>query len=133
MRIQSIGTLLAASGWLLAAAAQATETPPAVTELRVDRATGPTLETVDHIPALLRVHSWQAVDNDSLIIWATAFDPYLVRLDHPSHDLRFAQAIGVSKFGGRIHARFDSVYIGGLNYRISEIYRLSRDDVKTFF
>ena len=48
-------------------------------------------------------------------------------------DMNEAHTIGVSKFAGSIHAGFDSVYVGGLNYRIAEIYRLSRDDVKIFF
>jgi Family of unknown function (DUF6491) len=133
MKIRFIVTLLAASGWLLATSARATENSSAVTALDAGDAIGPTLEPVDHIPALSRIYSWKAVDNDTLIIWATPSHPYLVRLDQPSHDLRFVEAIGVSKFGGRINARFDKVYVAGLDYRISEIYRLSRDDAKTFF
>lgn len=125
MTRRSIGRLLAVATLLFAAGAQAT------TEIRAEG--GPSLEAVDHIPALRRLHSWQAVDRDSLIIWATPFTPYLVRLDRPSPELRFTQAIGVSEFGGRVHSRFDSVYIAGLNYRIAEIYRLSREDAKTYY
>lgn len=127
MRVRnlSIVWLLAVMSLLFAAGAQATS------EVRAEPA--PSLEAVDHIPALSRMHSWEVVDRESLIIWATPFRPYLVRLDRPSPDLRFARAIGVSEFGGRVHSRFDSVYIAGLNYRISEIYRLSREDAKAYY
>lgn len=121
----SILKLLAVATLLSAAGAQA------ATEVRAEGA--PSLEAVDHIPALRRIHSWQAVDRESLIIWATPFEPYLVRLNRPSHDLKFAHTIGVSEFGGRVHSRFDSIYIAGLNYRISEIYRLSREDAKAYY
>jgi len=124
MKLPMFVTLLAASS-ILATGAHATN--------EVDAVAAPRLEAVDHIPALGRIHSWQVVDRDSLIIWATPFKPYLVRLDHPSHDLRFAHRIAVTEFGGRINARFDSVYVAGLNYRISEIYRLSREDARTYY
>ena len=117
--------LLAVATLMFAASAHA------ATEVRLDGV--PSLEPVDHIPALGRIHSWEAVDRESLIIWRSAFDPYLVRLNRPSPELRFAHAIGVTEFGGRIHARFDSVYIDGWKYNISEIYRLSKEDAKAYF
>jgi hypothetical protein len=88
------------------------------------------LEQVDSIPNLTRLHSWSAIDDDTLIVWATPFDPYLVKLFMPSPDLRFAQAIGVTSFGSRIYARFDSVKIAGFSYPIRGIYKLSRADAK---
>ena len=124
MRKLMTAKLLAVATLVFAAGAQA------ATERLSD---APSLEPVDHIPALGRIHSWEAVDRDSLIIWRTAFDPYLVRLDRPSPDLKFAHAIGVSEFTGRIHSRFDSIYVGGFKYRISEIYRLSKEDAKAYF
>lgn len=54
----------------------------------------PAFEEVDSFSILSRLHSWQAVDDDTVIVWATAFQPYLVELAYPSHDLRFAEAIG---------------------------------------
>ena len=93
----------------------------------------PTLEAVDHIPALARIHGWHAVDRDSLIVWATPFSPYLVRIDQPSMDLKFANVIGLSEFAGSIHAKFDSVYVDGWKYRITDIYKLSRDDARTLY
>lgn len=88
------------------------------------------LEQVDSIPALTRLHSWRAVDERRLIVWATAFSPYLVELQWPSHDLRFARAIEVTSFGSRVHARFDAVQIDGIRYPISRIYRLEREEAR---
>lgn len=88
------------------------------------------LEPVASIPALSRLHSWTVIDDDTLIIWSSPFDPYLVELFRPSRDLRFAWSIGVTSLGSRIHAKFDSVKVGGFSYPIREIYKLSRDDAK---
>ena len=89
------------------------------------------LEPVKNIPALMRFQSWRAVDNDTLIVWATNDRPYLIELAFPSNELRFAEAIAVSQFAGRVHSRFDSVYVRGQRYPIAEIYRLSREDAKS--
>ncbi len=89
-----------------------------------------TLKPVDSIPALTHPDSWSVVDDHSLIIWATPFDPYLVELYGPSPDLKWAQAIGVTSFGSRIYAKFDSVKVRGFSYPIRGIYKLSRADAK---
>lgn len=88
------------------------------------------LVPVDSILAFGRLHSWSVVDDDRLIIWATPFQPYLVELFMPSPELKFAVSIGVTSFGSRIHARFDSVEVDGFRYPIRRIYELSRDDAK---
>jgi hypothetical protein len=89
------------------------------------------LEPVRHIPALTHFYSWSAIDNDTLVVWAAHHQPYLIELAFPSHDLRFAEAIAVSEFAGRVHSRFDSVYVRGQRYPIAEIYRLSREDAES--
>jgi len=89
------------------------------------------LVPVDSIPALGRLHSWSVIDDDRLIIWATPSRPYLVELLMPSPDLRFAISIGVTSFGSRIHARFDSVEVDGFRYPIRRIYALSREDAES--
>lgn len=89
------------------------------------------LEPVRSFRALGRMHSWRALDRDTLIVWATAFRPYLVELAWPSHDLRFTEVIGVTESAGRVHSRFDSVVIRGIRYPIEQIYRLSPEDAKT--
>jgi hypothetical protein len=88
------------------------------------------LEQVESIPNLTGLDSWSAIDDDTLIVWATPFDPYLVKLYVPSPDLRFAHAIGVTSFGSRIYAKFDSVKVAGFSYPIRGIYKLSRADAK---
>ena len=90
------------------------------------------LEQVDSIPALGRLHSWNVIDDDTLIVWASPSKPYLVELFRPSRELKFAWAIGVTSFGSRIHAKFDSVEVEGFSYPIREIYKLSRDDAKAW-
>ena len=71
-----------------------------------------------------------SIDDDSLILWANAYEPYLVELRFPSHDLRFARAIGVTQFGSQIHARTDSIQVRGFRYPIGRIYKLSRDEAR---
>ena len=88
------------------------------------------LKQVDSFLAWTGLHSWTAIDDDTLIVWPTAFQPYLLELKYPSNDLKFVHAIGVTQFGSRVHARFDSVKVRGLDYPINEIYKLSRDEAK---
>src|SRR5690606_7231384 len=88
------------------------------------------LVPVDSIPALGRLHSWSVIDSERLIIWAAPSRPYLVELFRPSPELRFALSIGVTSFGSRIHARFDSVEVDGFSYPIRKIYRMSRDEAE---
>jgi len=90
------------------------------------------LEQVDSIVMLGRSpHSWQAVDDDTVIIWATAFDPYLVELAFKSHDLRFAHVIGVTQMGSRVYAKFDAVKVGGFRYPIDSIYKMTREEARS--
>ncbi len=86
---------------------------------------------VDSMVTFGRMHSWRAIDRDTLIIWTSALRPYLVELARPSADIRFAERIGVTGFGGRVHSRFDSVLVRGLRYPIAEIYRISPEYAKT--
>ena len=87
-------------------------------------------EQVDSIPMLSRPHSWQVIDDDTVIVWATAFDPYLVELAFKSHDLKFAQVIGITQFGSRVYARFDAVKVGGFRYPIDSIYKMTREEAR---
>ena len=87
-------------------------------------------EQVDSIPMLTRPHSWQIIDDDSVIVWATPFDPYLVELAFESHDLKFAHVIGITQFGSRIYAKFDAVKVRGFRYPIDSIYKISREEAR---
>lgn len=89
------------------------------------------VEPVDSIRTLGRIQSWRALDRDTLIIWATGLRPYLVELRWPSTDIRFANAIGVTRTNGRVHSRFDSVVVRGFRIPIEQIYRLSPTDARS--
>ncbi len=53
------------------------------------------LEPIDSFNFFGRFDSWSAVDRDTLIVWTTAFKPYLIELRRPSPELRFAHVIGL--------------------------------------
>ena len=78
----------------------------------------PEAEQVDSFTMLTRPHSWNALDDDTVIVWASPFKPYLVELAFPSHDLRWDHVIGLTSVGSRVYAKFDSVRFGGFRYPI---------------
>jgi hypothetical protein len=90
----------------------------------------PAFEQVDSIPMLSGPHSWQVIDEDTVVVWATAFDPYLVELAFKSRDLKFAHAIGITQFGSRVYAKFDAVKVGGFRYPIDSIYKMTRGEAR---
>src|SRR5688572_16481949 len=94
------------------------------------KAAQPAFEPVDSIPMLTRPQSGQVIEDDTVIVWATAFDPYLVELAFKSHDLKFAQVIGITQFGSRVYARFDAVKVGGFRYPIDSIYKMTREEAR---
>ena len=119
-------TLLSATGF--AAAARKNANPNSA---EAD-ALASSLERVDSIVMLGRSpHSWQAIDDDTVIIWATAFDPYLVDLSFRSPDLRFAHVIGVTQMGSRVYAKFDAVKVHGFRYPIDSIYKMTREEARS--
>lgn len=121
--------LIAVAGIALAGTnAAALAKQPVDGEVHVDeRAAAPSgYEEVDSVPLLTRPYSFRAIDDDSLIIWRTRNDPYLVELRYPSRDLKWAWGIGVSSWGSRL-TRFDDVHVQGLRYPIDKIYKLDRE------
>jgi hypothetical protein len=90
----------------------------------------PAYEPVDSFVIFTRPYSWQPVDDHTVVLWTTAFTPYLVELAFPSHDMKFVQAIGVTSSGSRVYAKFDSLQIRGFRYPINNIYKLSRGEAK---
>jgi len=95
-----------------------------------DVSEAPAYEPVRSIWAYGGFSDFDVIDNDTLILWATPFRPYLVELRAPSHDLRFAHVIGVESRTSRIYSKFDSVRIRGFRYPIGQIYKLSRDEAR---
>jgi hypothetical protein len=125
---KSIVRTLAALGFAAGLTAGSTASF-AATETQID-ASHPVYEQVESIPMLTRPHSWQVVDDETVVVWATAFDPYLVKLKFKSYDLKFAQVIGITQFGSRIYAKFDAVKVGGFRYPIDSIYKMSREEAR---
>jgi hypothetical protein len=126
---KSIVRTLAALG--LAAGLTAGSTASfAATETEID-ASRPVYEQVESIPMLTRPHSWQVIDDDTVVVWATPFDPYLVKLAFKSYDLKFAQVIGITQFGSRVYAKFDAVTVGGFRYPIDSIYKMTREEARS--
>ncbi len=107
----------------VSAAAARHEPAPAV-------ARAPVGEAVDSFPILSPLHDWQAIDEKTVIVWATPWQPYLVQLKYPSHDLPFVQRIGVTSFGDRVYARFDSLKVAGFRYPIDTIYKMTKEEAK---
>jgi hypothetical protein len=87
-------------------------------------------EEVDSFAMLTRPYSWTAIDDDTLLVWTTPWQAYLVELAFPSHDLRFAHAIGLTSVGSRVYAKFDAVRVRGFRYPIQGIFKLTRDEAK---
>ena len=90
------------------------------------------LEPVDSFNFFGRLDNWRAVDRDTLIVWATPFRPYLIELQRPSTDLRFAHVIGISSTVGKVHRGFDEVYIRGWPHQIKAIYRLTPEQARNW-
>lgn len=57
------------------------------------------------------VDSWQAVDNQSLVVQTSPSKFYLLILRRPLHELRFAEVIELSSTGPSIYAKFDCVKV----------------------
>ena len=90
----------------------------------------PAYEQVDSFLIWKRPYSWQPIDDKTVVVWSTPFEPYLVELAFPSHDMKFVQAIGVSSSGPRVYAKFDAITIRGFRYPINSIYKLSREEAR---
>jgi uncharacterized protein DUF6491 len=126
---RSIVRTLAALSVAAGLTAGSTASFAATTETEID-ASRPVYEQVDSIPMLTRPYSWQAVDDETVVVWATPFDPYLVKLALKSYDLKFAQVIGITQFGSRVYAKFDAVKVRGFRYPIDSIYKMSREEAR---
>ena len=101
---------------------------------------GPEVETLtpddlgnsglDHI-TVFHIDGWRAVGRDAIILWTTPFEPYLLKLDRPAFDLPFVENVGVTSTGHELYARFDSVIVRGMPYRIASIHAISREAART--
>ena len=86
--------------------------------------------SLDHI-TVFRVDGWRPVGRDAIILWPTAFQAYLLKLDRPAFDLPFVEHVGLTQTGSQLYARFDSVIVRGRPYRIASIHAISREAART--
>jgi hypothetical protein len=124
--IRKLAMVAAVAGLTVGSGASFARGAPAVAGSAAARA----FEEVESIPMLTRPHSWQIVDDDTVVVWATPFDPYLVELAFKSHDLKFAHVIGITQVGSRIYAKFDAVKVDGFRYPIHSIYKMTREEAR---
>ena len=89
-------------------------------------------EQVDRIHHFGRFDNWRAVDRDTVIVWTTPSRAYLLELTRGSPDIRFAEIIGVTSTTGTTYAKLDSVRVRGWDYPIKAIYKLSREDARSY-
>jgi hypothetical protein len=134
MRITKLFGLAAAAGLTAAAVASSPIASARSSEPSKDAAReiepGPAYEQVDSFWMHSRPYSWSAIDEDTVIVWASAFDPYLVELAFPSYDLKWVETIGVTSFGNRVYAKFDSLQVRGFRYPIDSIYKITREEAR---
>lgn len=88
-------------------------------------------EHVGQIRYLGSLNGWRRIDDSSLIVWTSPFQPYLVELSRKSRDLKFANGLAITSSGGQIAEKFDSVIVDGIRYPIRAIYKLDRQTARS--
>jgi uncharacterized protein DUF6491 len=90
----------------------------------------PAYEQVDSFVMWNHPYSWSPIDDQTVVLWPTPFEAYLVRITYPSHDMKFVQRIGVTQSTSRVYAKFDALQIRGFRYPIDSIYKLTREEAR---
>jgi len=90
----------------------------------------PAYEQVDSFVMWNHPYSWSPIDDQTVVLWPTPFEAYLVRIAYPSHDMRYVEHIGVTSSTSRVYARFDALQIRGFRYPIDSIYKLTREEAR---
>jgi hypothetical protein len=89
---------------------------------------------IDHVTYLGHYDNWQAVGQYQLVLWTGINDAYLVTVNSPCENLRFAQRIGITQTANTISTRFDAVLVHGWRCPIAEIrpinYLKMRQDLR---
>lgn len=60
-----------------------------------------------------RLTGWTPLTDSTLVVWPRQNQAFLLELHGPCHNLRFANAIGLTSSVNRVHARFDRVLVRG--------------------
>jgi len=64
---------------------------------------------------------WELVGDYKVVVWPRLNEAYLLTVDAPCQDLRWAQTIGLTSTANSVSRRFDSVVVGKDKCRINEI------------
>lgn len=67
------------------------------------------------------LRDWELVGDYQLVVWPNRREAYLLTVDQPCSELRWANAIGVSSTGQMVQRRLDTVNVGTQKCRIMEI------------
>lgn len=89
---------------------------------------------IDHITYLGHYDNWQSVGQYQLVLWTGINDAYLITVNPPCENLRFAQRVGITQTASTISSRFDAVLVRGWRCQIAEIrpinYLKMRQDLR---
>ena len=84
-----------------------------------------------------KLQRWELVGEYKVVVWPQLNEAYLLTVDAPCNDLKWARKIGVTSSANRVNRRFDSVVVDKLKCRINEIrpidykqYKAARKDAK---
>ena len=72
-----------------------------------------------------QIKSWQVLDSQHLILYATRSRPYLVTLRRKAFGLNRSTAIGIKRSSSSVDARFDNIIVDDIHYAIERIEKLT--------
>lgn len=78
-------------------------------------------EPLRHFTWFGRFDGWKAVSRDEALIWTTPAKAYLVKVESPCEDLRFATRVGLTSTLDAVYSHFDHVTVRGRQCRIELI------------
>jgi len=79
-------------------------------------------QPVDHFTWIGRYHGWKPVGRDEALVWTTPNRAYLIKVQRPCEDLRFAHRIAITSTLHTVYSRgLDFVKVRGWRCPIEEI------------
>ncbi len=77
-------------------------------------------EPVEQVTAF-RLTGWRPIDREHVVLWRSANEAYLIRVQQPCIHLEFAHRIGVEYQAPVLRSRFDAILVEGQRCRIESI------------
>jgi hypothetical protein len=88
-------------------------------------------EPVKSFTYLGQFDGWRSLGRDKVVVWTGVNNAYLLTVQQPCQELRFANRIGVTSTGNTVSSGFDSVQVGdNQTCRITEIRPVNYKDLK---